>query len=577
MTTDGEKSAPENVGADAPGEGSSRGTLSSLIEEIIRGAAPGAGRAIVEMRSGDVVGRYELRREIGRGGFGVVWEARDRDLGRAVAIKVLRNPGMEQRERRLVSEAEVAARLSHPNIVTVLDVGRTEHGVYLVQEYLTGQTLSVRLRDGRLPLRETLRIGIEIARALAHAHAHGVVHRDLSAQNVFLCDDAQVKVLDLGMAAAVGRRKLEGGTPDYMPPEQAAGAPEDERTDVYALGVLLFRMITGSAPIAHDAAGRPRGRARGLDVPELPALALLVESMLSADPLERPRDANLVLAMLQECISSLPAQAVGQSNLARIRTPRTMRWWLGGLAVGIVVAMLAGLTLAFAIPSTRLGARGPLVIAAGTSTVPCAWRLDERFLFDVVMPGAQLRNGLYGEQKLTRRDERGIWLQTSDWNQLIAPIGKVHPDVFAIQAQFWMPTTDRVRDASLHVWSDPLGAIDSTSSNLAHGRGLLLQERPGSAPSFEWGIVDGMTTRKIEYQGTLGGTLTNQWHTVRMEGSRSGCWIRVSLDGQPLLAETGYCDYGGSNLVLGSATDSYTPSEIAWRGVDIWEGDPSCR
>lgn len=148
----------------------------------------------------------------------------------------------------MLREAEAAARLSHPNIVTLHDAGRSEQGPYLALELLKGQTLAQRLEQGPIALREALRIGVEVAKGLAHVHDHGVVHRDLTPGNVYLCDDGQVKVLDLGMARAFGRPTLRGGTSAFMAPEQAEGAPEDERTDVFALGVLLYRMLTGALP-----------------------------------------------------------------------------------------------------------------------------------------------------------------------------------------------------------------------------------------------------------------------------------------------------------------------------------------
>ena len=200
------------------------------------------------------MGRFELLREVGRGGFGVVYEARDRELGRRVAFKVVR-PGSRGalREEQVLREAEAAARLSHPNLVTLHDVGRCEQGPYLVLELLRGETLAERLDQRAAPVRAR-RCGsrVEVARGLAHAHAHGVVHRDLKPANVFLCEDGQVKVLDFGLAHAFGQRRLDGGTPAYMAPEQWRGAPEDERTDVFALGVMLFLAPKGAFPSGPD-------------------------------------------------------------------------------------------------------------------------------------------------------------------------------------------------------------------------------------------------------------------------------------------------------------------------------------
>jgi serine/threonine protein kinase len=222
----------------AGGTAAAAGGVSGLLGELAHAPEIELGSAWEHvLRPGAVVGRFELVRELGRGGFGVVYEARDHELGRSVAFKAVRaGERASLQEERVLREAEAAARLSHPNIVTLYDAGRCEHGPYLVLEMLRGETLAARLSEEPVPLHEALRIASDVANALAHAHREGVVHRDLSPGNVFLCDDGRVKVLDFGLSHAFGRRHISGGTPGYMAPEQWRGAPEDERTDVYALG-----------------------------------------------------------------------------------------------------------------------------------------------------------------------------------------------------------------------------------------------------------------------------------------------------------------------------------------------------
>ncbi|HSB18954.1 MAG TPA: serine/threonine-protein kinase [Anaeromyxobacteraceae bacterium] len=270
---------------------------------------------------GESVGRFEVVREIGRGGFGVVYEARDTELGRSVAFKAIRASGADAaREARLFGEAEAAARLAHPNIVHLYDVGRSEQGAFLIMELLRGKTLAERLRDGPLALREAVRVAVEVSRGLAHAHSQGVVHRDLKPSNVFLCDDGQVKVLDFGLAHVFGRGGAAGGTPGYMAPEQEKGETGDERSDVYSLGVLAREMLTGKLPVSSPspttdltdasplstAAAGERGQpaagekarptptpaeVRGRKLASVPSLlARLVQRMLTADPAARPAD-----------------------------------------------------------------------------------------------------------------------------------------------------------------------------------------------------------------------------------------------------------------------------------------------
>ncbi len=323
--------------------------ISALLEDLVTPDGPGPENAGAWRPSpvpGTVIGRFEVVREVGRGGFGVVYEALDRDLGRAVAFKLLQGSVQPSaREERLLREAEASARLSHPNIVTLFDVGRCEYGPYLVLELLKGQTLSARLASGPLPLAEALRIALEMARGLAHAHARGIVHRDLTPGNVFVCDDGQVKLLDLGMAQAFGRRKLDGGTPAYMAPEQWRGAPEDERTDVFALGVILYRMLSGELPFPDDDGRTASGSrpARPLDVPEAPGLSAVVARMLAKDPVDRYRDAGEVVAALA------PVNRVVEGSGETLAAPRPpaprRRWpWVAAAAVALAAVALVAWT-----------------------------------------------------------------------------------------------------------------------------------------------------------------------------------------------------------------------------------------
>jgi serine/threonine protein kinase/tetratricopeptide (TPR) repeat protein len=325
--------------------------FSALLRDLARmpEADPSAGWER-RLEPGTVIGRFELVREVGRGGFGTVYEARDRDLGRTVAFKaVLPGADVEVREERLIREAEAAARLSHPNIVTLYDVGRSENGSYLVLEFLRGQTLGQRLGLGPLSTMEALRIAVEVAKGIAHAHASGVVHRDLSPANVFLCDDGQVKVLDLGMAHAFGRRRVEGGTVGYMAPEQRRGAPEDERTDVFALGVILYRMLAGELPF-RDApdTGAP---APVLEVPGAPGLGEFLARMLAADPVERPRDAGVVVAELTPLLRELERSA-SSGSLPPTRKSRRRAWPLAA-AVAAVLLFMAGVAVSWSWPGAR--------------------------------------------------------------------------------------------------------------------------------------------------------------------------------------------------------------------------------
>jgi hypothetical protein len=257
---------------------------------------------------GSVIGRFELLREIGRGTFGVVYEARDLRLGRLVAFKAVRPGRASQvllRQELLQKEAEAAAQLNHPNIVSLHDVGTCESGPYLIMELLKGENLRDRLRKGPIPLADALEIAIEIAWALDHAHASGVVHRDLKPANVFLCAGGRVKVLDFGIALVLGAGARSAiGTPAYMAPEQWRDAFQDARTDVFGAAATLAELVTGKLPyrVTEDwsAVLEPGARPHLEAVGVPPQLTALLRRALSPRQDQRPKDGHAWLAALLE-------------------------------------------------------------------------------------------------------------------------------------------------------------------------------------------------------------------------------------------------------------------------------------
>jgi eukaryotic-like serine/threonine-protein kinase len=198
--------------------------------------------------------RYLLEDEIGRGGMGVVYRAQDTLLNRAVAVKLLATDTLGTEGRaRLLHEAQAAAQLNHPNIITIYDAGEFDGASYLVMELLEGESLYDR-RPPSLP--DILQVGQQICTALEHAHANGVIHRDLKPENVIVTRDGTAKLTDFGLARSVASRlTVEGGfmgTVFYLPPEQALGKPIDGRTDLYAFGVLLYELVAGQLPFTAD-------------------------------------------------------------------------------------------------------------------------------------------------------------------------------------------------------------------------------------------------------------------------------------------------------------------------------------
>ncbi len=257
-----------------------------------RGAAPLVWFTLVERAQEErivgavVVGKYRIRRVIGAGSMGVVCEAEHLEIGKRLAIKLIDASlaGMRDIAMRFRQEARAASLVESQHIVQVFDVGADEKlGLYLVMEYLNGRDLAAMLaRDGRLESEAAVRIAVQVARGLAKAHEAGVVHRDLKPANIFLCDreddEPFVKILDFGISKVIDASRAESklkltragtvvGTPQYMSPEQARGSSVDVRTDVWALGLVLYEML----------AGRPA-------YPELPTYEQFIIHLVSTPP-----------------------------------------------------------------------------------------------------------------------------------------------------------------------------------------------------------------------------------------------------------------------------------------------------
>jgi serine/threonine-protein kinase len=229
-------------------------------------SAPTASFGDLVSGPGSQIGRFSIERELGRGGMGAVYLAHDTKLDRPVAIKslpaeLMSNPKARSRFSR---EARVLASLNHPNIATIHEQIEEAEGVgYLVLEYVPGQTLAERIAKGPIKLQETLTIALQIAEAVAAAHEHDVIHRDLKPGNIKITPEGKVKVLDFGLAKAVGGEASEKlstttepgkiiGTPAYMSPEQARGKPTDKRSDIWSFGCVLYEMLTAKVPFKDE-------------------------------------------------------------------------------------------------------------------------------------------------------------------------------------------------------------------------------------------------------------------------------------------------------------------------------------
>lgn len=266
--------------------------------------------------------RYELLELLGRGGMAEVHRARDRQLGRLVAVKVLPADRRDDHTdtRRLRDEARAVAGLSHPHVIAVYDVGSSPQGVYVVMELLGGRTWRDELRErAPLPEVEVARVGAAIAAALGAAHAQGIVHRDVNPANVMILDDGTPKLMDFGIARAqdLGGHTDTGaiiGTPAYMSPEQARGEHLDGRSDIYSLGCALYEAVTGRAPFTgHGSAEVASMRLREPPIPprqHRPAISVgfedLVLRAMALAPWARP-DAAMLATVLRDLAAGEPA------------------------------------------------------------------------------------------------------------------------------------------------------------------------------------------------------------------------------------------------------------------------------
>jgi serine/threonine protein kinase/tetratricopeptide (TPR) repeat protein len=285
-----------------------------------------------------VANRYQIERELAAGGMGRVYVATQVPLGRPVAIKVVRTEihgSRQQFVRRFFLEAAACAKLTHPNIVTIHDYGETEDGeVFMAMEYLDGRSLDQEIKDtAPMPAERALHIAIQVSRALREAHAKGIIHRDLKPQNVMLVEQGDerdfVKVLDFGLVKMLSnteeaQREVELtragvllGSPNYMSPEQILGGNLDGRTDIYSLGVVLFKMLAGKNPFARDSemdviykhvhVAPPTMASQAVDVH--PAAEAVVMRCLSKRPEERYADCKELVIALKEARREVLGQA----------------------------------------------------------------------------------------------------------------------------------------------------------------------------------------------------------------------------------------------------------------------------
>ncbi len=324
---------------------------------------------------GDLIAdRYELEELAGSGGMSTVFRARDAQLDRRVAIKILHEHYAEDPEylERFRREARLVARLSHPNIVTVIDRGDDNGRQYIVFEHVEGENLKELVqRTGRLPIRRALELALAVADGLAFAHQHGLVHRDVKPQNVLLSREGEVKVTDFGIARSldvehgVTQTGTVLGTGEYLAPEQASGKPVSPATDVYSLGVVIWELLAGDVPFTGDNFVAVALRHVNEPPPDLrerrpdasPRLAAAVDRALAKDPARRFPSMAALAKELRACLAeaagegppaeddaalTLVSAPVRSPSPARSRRPRRpARTRRRPVALYVVLALLA--------------------------------------------------------------------------------------------------------------------------------------------------------------------------------------------------------------------------------------------
>jgi eukaryotic-like serine/threonine-protein kinase len=331
-------------------------------------------KALERLSSTVLSGRYRLDSKLGSGGMSTVYLAMDEVLDRPVAIKLLHREISEEADQleRFRREARAAARLSHPNLVGVIDAGEDDGRPYIVFEYIQGRTLKRRIQEeGRLPVDEAVAYAIEIGRGLTAAHARKLVHRDVKPQNVLIDPDGRAKVTDFGIARSLESKGLTAtgrvlGTTDYVSPEQAMGEDVDERSDVYSVGVVLYEMLTGDVPFSaetqvgvamkHVNEPMPDVQAKRPEVSA--AVAAVVDRATTKDPRDRYGTVAEMVRDLEQTLEVEAARRGGTSGEAtsvldsvppnRRRLGRRRRISGPGVALAIVLLALVAAAIVFA-------------------------------------------------------------------------------------------------------------------------------------------------------------------------------------------------------------------------------------
>jgi serine/threonine-protein kinase len=346
-------------------------------------------------------GRYRLEAKLGSGGMSTVYLAKDETLDRPVAVKLMHREMSEQPDQleRFRQEARSVAKISHPNVVSVIDAGEDHGYPYIVFEYVEGETLKQRIsRIGALDIQESIAYAIEIARGLSIAHARNLVHRDIKPQNVLIDDEGRAKLTDFGISRQLEQDGMTAtgrvlGTTDYVAPEQAMGQAVDPRSDIYSLGVVLYEMLVGQVPFHADSQVGVAMKHVNEDLPDVQrrraevsaAVALVVERSTDKDPAQRYQDVGEMIDDLSTALEVEAARAgstTGEATSVLDAVPPPKRKLAGRgrwswAAIALLVLVGGGALLATKLISDGLGGGGanegkggPVAISSATDYDP---------------------------------------------------------------------------------------------------------------------------------------------------------------------------------------------------------------
>jgi len=337
-------------------------------------------------------GRYKLEAKLGSGGMSTVYLARDTTLDRQVAVKVMHREMSEQADQleRFRQEARAVAKLSHPNVVAVIDAGEDGGHPYIVFEYVEGETLKQRInRVGALDAQEALAYAIEVARGLTVAHARNMVHRDIKPQNVLIDSEGRAKLTDFGISRQLEQDGMTAtgrvlGTTDYVAPEQAMGHPVDQRSDIYSLGVVLYEMLVGQVPFHADSQVGVAMKHVNEELPDVQqrrpelsaAAAMVVERATAKDPDQRYQQVGELIDDLSTALEVEAARAgstTGEATSVLEAVPPAERKLGGGgnrrswLAIALLLLLAVGVLAAVQLIGTGNGGGGGALKGKGST------------------------------------------------------------------------------------------------------------------------------------------------------------------------------------------------------------------